>query len=418
MMPLSTIKKIVFALLGALAVIIFIKEVQGNGDFKVFLEASKLIAEGENPYGEWIFVSEGNYAKYYYSPLWAVLLFPFLSLSNILPNAIWLLLNYFFLYRIFSLLRNKLFDFNLSEKQSFLISLFSTLLSIRFILYNLDMLQMTPFIIWGVLESNRLAKEKQNILAGVLLAFIINIKIIPIVILPYWIYRKQVIPSLVAVVSFILFLILPATLIGMEFNSELLKSWWHTMNPSNVEHLIEDEFGAHSLTALCTTLFMETESIFQYKRNIVELSLNHIQLIINSIRAILILTVLALLKPKSLFKSRKGVIELKELSYLLLLIPLIFPRQQKYAFLLALPAQYYVVSFLVLQYRRVKNTFQWKLVLVLVCCSFLLMTATSDLLLGRNLSKITQHYKLITYGALALLATFPFISFEKNTKLS
>ena len=42
------------------------------------------------------------------------------------------------------------------------------------------------------------------------------------------------------------------------------------------------------------------------------------------------------------------------------------------------------------------------LLAILVCIAVLLLTFTSDLFIGMELSRITQHYKLMTFGALAL----------------
>ena len=97
----------------------------------------------------------------------------------------------------------------------------------------------------------------------------------------------------------------------------------------------------------------------------------------------------------------------------MLLIPLIFPRQQKYAFLLALPAQTYLLYFLTYTF-QFKQTFKlkWHTILACVILSFVMMTLTTDGIIGRELNRISQHYKTITYGALLLIPAL-FLAQEK-----
>ena len=419
-MALQKIKNILLFLAAALALIIVVKESLGNGDFKVFLEAAKIISSGDNPYGDWILVNKDNYAKYYYSPLWAVLLIPFNEVSNVLPNTIWLLLNCYLLYRIFILLKGYISESALTEKQYFIIVVFSVILSIRFILYNFDMLQMTIFLVWGIFESQYQAIQKKPVLAGMILAFIINVKILPLVLVPYWIYRKQL-KSIFSVIIFsVIFLFLPAIIIGFKFNTELIASWWQIINPLNIEHLVESELGPHSLTALIPSLLMSTEGILDYSRNILELSLSNVNSITNTVRVLGILSVVYILSPLTLFKESSTSNQLKEISYLLLLVPLIFPHQQKYAFFMVFPAHYYLASQLILNFNTIKNSIKWKWSFSLFCLSFILMTLSSDLFLGRSLNKITQHYKLITYGTLLLMPIYFIIQSNQsklNTKL-
>ncbi len=88
------------------------------------------------------------------------------------------------------------------------------------------------------------------------------------------------------------------------------------------------------------------------------------------------------------------------------MMPLLFPHQQKYAFLLAGPALFYLAYVLVLNFRaeaRHLGKSRWIAIVILSILSFALMTLTTDSLVGRSLNLITQHYKLITWGALVLI---------------
>ncbi len=400
------LKKGFYVVVGVLVSAFCIKLAFNNGDFKVFLEAAKLLKAGENPYNVWIFVSEGNYCLYFYSPLWVVLLTPFADLPNFIPNLIWLVANLFFLYRSWILLKQYVEKFYLSIKQLRWLLFLCLLMSFRFIMYNFGMIQMTLFLLWGCLESIRLMRDQKPGWGGVLLALVINIKIVPIVLVPYLLYRRYFKGLLYVLIFTTAFLFLPAIYTGWNQNLYLLSEWWVVINPGNAEHLIEAELGPHSLTALIPTLLTETSGALPIKRNLLHLSEHHAIMVLNIFRLALILFTLYFLKWPPFAGAKTKLTQLRELAYLILLIPLIFPHQQKYAFVLTLPALFYLSHFIVVNYSY-KNIVLtkpgWYLLITLLCGSFILMTLSTDGLVGRDFNKITQHFKTITWGTLLLI---------------
>lgn len=378
----------------------------GNGDFKVFLEAAKLIKAGENPYNKWIHVGGESYCLYFYSPFWAILLIPFAGFPNFIPNIIWLLANVFFLYRILILLKNYINSSNLSSKQTRLILVLTLLMSIRFILYNFGMIQMTLFLLWSILESVRLVNDDKFILGGLILALAINIKILPVVLLPYLIYRKYLKAALSVFLFSICLILLPAIFVGWSKNTFLLSEWWSVINPRNTEHLIESELGPHSLTALIPTLLSETNGNIDIHRNIASFSHESAILITNLIRGFLALFTLYFLRWPPFKECKSKIFQIYELAYIILLIPLIFPHQQKYAFALIIPVSFYMSYFIVTKKQSQKSTMnrtRWYSILILMGLSFSLMTLSSDGIIGRHLNQITQHFKTITWGTLLLI---------------
>jgi len=402
-------KKYLPYFLGILILGFLIKLSLSNGDFKVYLEAAKLIASGKSPYHEWLKVDDNGYCLYFYSPLWALILIPFIKLPNAIPNLLWLLANIWFVYRLVILLSGYLNLKVLSDKQIKWLYFLVSVSSLRFLLYNFEMMQMTIFILWGALESLSLFKKNKFLPGGSLLALVINIKILPIVLLPYLIYRREYKGVLTCLVFAFLFLLLPAVFLGWSFNFQLLHDWWNAINPTNAEHLYDADPGFHDLTALIPSLLTKTESALPNRRNILDLNFSTAIYIMNGLRGCLVLLTLYFLKWPPFQQAKSKLNELRELSFLFLIVPLIFPHQGKYAFFLCLPALVYISYFLVQKRANVIS--------VLFVCSFVLMTLTSDGLIGRELNLLTQHYKLITYGALLLiliLILLPAESIEKK----
>jgi hypothetical protein len=268
------------------------------------------------------------------------------------------------------------------------------------------MIQMTIFLLWGSLESLSLFKNKKYLAGGALLALIINIKILPIVLIPYLIYRKELKGTFSTLLFSILFLILPCLFLGWSRNLFMLSEWWSVINPNNAEHLLEADLGLHSLTALIPSLLTKTDGVLPYSRNILNLDLKTSTLILNTVRTGLILFTLYFLRWPPFKKAKSRISEIRELSYIFLLIPLLFPHQQKYAFFLAFPTLFYSSYFIVINFQsgtRIMNNRKYYAVIILLILSFALMTLTTDGLIGRNLNQITQHFKTITYGAIILI---------------
>ncbi|NJN35618.1 MAG: hypothetical protein HC817_16505 [Saprospiraceae bacterium] len=89
-----------------------------------------------------------------------------------------------------------------------------------------------------------------------------------------------------------------------------------------------------------------------------------------------------------------------EFSYLMLVVPLIFPHQQKYAFVMILPAVAWVLHFIFsenLEKKR-KNT-----LIALLIGVWFLTTFTTDGIIGKHFFQISQYYKLITWGTMLLI---------------
>lgn len=399
-------RKYIYALGGLLVLAYLVKVAMESGDFKVYLEAAKYIEAKKSPYNVWFFVSEGNYNLYLYSPLWASILIPFSHLPDFISNLVWLLANVYFIYRIWDLLSKYIDTNGLSKNQLKWIFILTFVMSIRFILYNFDMIQMTIFLLWGCLESLRLIKEKHFLIGGILLALIINIKILPVVLIPYLLYRGFYKGVMIAFLFGVFFLFLPSFVVGWSNNLLLLSDWWGVINPNNAEHLMESDLGPHSLTALIPSLITETDGALPYKRNMLNLNTTTTIYILNSVRLLLIILTIYFLKWPPFTTAKSKLNELREIGFILLLIPLIFPHQQKYAFVLAMPAIYYLIHFVIFNYNSRKLTMTkatWIIIISSIAFSFILMTLSTDGLSGRDLNRITQYYRTITWGALILI---------------
>lgn len=370
-----------------------------GGDFDVYLEAAYKLYHGMNPYLP-------PYAKdgmgYSYSPFFIILLIPFTG-NYFITEFIWCLLSCFLLYRSFKLFYQYLITEGLTTKEYKIWAWILLILSYQFASNNLGMVQMTIFLMWAILESLKLAKNGNEIIGGLILGAIINIKIMPIVMLGYLFYRGYLKAFFVAIVTAILLLFSPSIFWGLDYNLTLLADWWKIINPSNAEHLMETGIGTHSMVAFLPVLLTETVGELPYNRNIFNLDFDT-AIHITHLAIIGLISVSLLYFRSWPFKKEKDDIKsIWEISYFMLLIPLIMPHQQKYAFLLVIPMVAYVLFFFIKTYSA-KQTLAHKSVLVIFGVSMIVFSPIhgSDII-GWNAFKWSQHYRLITIVTLLLI---------------
>jgi len=278
----------------------------------------------------------------------------------------------------------------------------SFFLMIRFILYNIAMIQVTVFLLWAILESIQLIENKSDIKGAALLALVINIKLMPLVTIPYLVYQGYYKAVLFVILFFVLYLILPALFIGYDFNIFLISEWGAVINPGKSEHLIEAEITYQSLMGIIPVFITETESIIDLKRNFINLPLELTVLITNITRLIVAgFTLYFLGKP---FKSDGSKIaKIWAISYLMLVIPLIFPHQQKYAFFLMFPMISYLTYFGILKWKLERDGSFYKFLIISILVVWVFTPIIGSDIIGRYYYDVIQHFRFVGISAFLLI---------------
>lgn len=386
-------------LLALLALVYVLFEADGKGDFFIFLSASDDLFKGENIYTK--LYLDGYH--YLYSLLFAIVLKPLTWLPLYVAKVLWLCMNLFFLYRTWRILTSYLQLSLFSSKQLLWFTILSFAFSLRFMLDNFHLAQMTTFILYLSLEGIQLIRNDKKLAGAALIAIGINIKLLPIVLLPYLFWRKELKAFGYCLLCYAVFFFLPVIVLGYEHTVFLMKEWWKIINPTQEQHVIDvSERSFHGLSTLIPTLLMEkVPDIYalSIKRNIADLSAEKVNLILNIVRLLLVGFTLYFLRTNILKPFGTKLKTLWELSYILLLVPLIFPHQQHYAFLFSMPASTYLVYYLFRRKDELKKRSRNTAIAVLV---FIYLCFNLNLLLG-EFKQYYEHYKIITYGALLLI---------------
>lgn len=378
--------------------------VNANKDFDIFIAASKFMFEGKTCYNVW-FNSAGNGLKYFYSPLFGILIYPLTFLPQYFYNVFWMILNLLVLYRLFILCKEFLINHKKSAVKFNIVYILTLLCTIRVILYNFDLGQMTIILVWASLEGLRLIYSKKILLGSALIALIINIKILPIVVLCYLIYKKEFKASLYIIGFSIIYLIIPIVCFGIDFNNVLLHDWYNTLTDFNTNSIKED-LGRQSLSSLIPSLFMETKSTIPLKRNLFQLNEETVKHVLLVVRLLFLASLIPLLgKPFHKEKNVKTVFY--QIATILIITPIFFPHQGKYSLLFLLPAYAYCLYTLLRlkQIIKEKQHFAkpYKMAGLLLILSFCFITLTTDGLIGRSFADIAEHYHLLVFGAICLL---------------
>lgn len=383
-------------------------ESTGEGDFHIYCSASAKVL-GSEPIYQMPF---GDGFHYLYSLFFALCLYPFTFLPFYISKFLWLVLNAVLLYRSLKIV----FSFFETEiKLSGWFYILVVLFSFRFIHENFHSAQITIVILYLCLESIDLIFNKNKPFLGAgLLALGINIKLMPLVLLPYLLYRRKFKETAYVLGACLMLWTIPFIFLGFDKTLSWTNDWWMLMNPNSQKNVLDvEETSFHSLTTLFATLFISDPGdihALSYKRNIMHLNFEQLFWVLNIARLLLAAFTLYFLStlPFKNVKSKKR--QLYELSYILALVPLIFPHQQHYAFLFFMPAVTVILYYVFSNYASFNKVRKRVLIALL---SVIFLAFNLKVLLG-EFNPIYEHYKILTYGGLLVV----FLLFYKPIKTS
>ncbi|MES2680006.1 MAG: glycosyltransferase family 87 protein [Bacteroidota bacterium] len=389
-----------FLLVPVLAAVIYCYiEAEGKGDFYIFMSAAGDLSAGKDVYR----TSYAGGYNYFYSVFFALVLRFFYAMPFFWMKFYWLLLNLFLYCHLFQLLAGSAMVNRLATKQKqwFLVLVF--IFSFRFFHENIHTSQITILILWCCIYGICLIQRDRVVSGSAILALGINIKLLPLVFLPYLFYRGYFKALFFTILFYFFALFSPSLIIGHDYNMSLLKSWLELINPLQQRHVLDvDERSFHSLSTLLSTLLVkEVPDTFamDLKRNIADISLPALAKVLLAVRLALVGLTLYFMRWKPFVKAPSLLNNFIEISYILLLIPLIFPHQQHYAFLFMAPAFALILFSLMYNF---KNTGRIQRQLLVALLALIYLVANLKILFG-EFNRYYEHFKILTYAALLLI---------------
>lgn len=381
-------------------------EAKGEGDFYIFMWAAGELSKGLNIYDH----KFHNDYSYYYSVLFALCLKPFFTLSFYWVKFVWLLINIsMFCHLVYLLLTSSVYlSLVPTQKKWFLPVVL--VFSLRFVHENIHHAQITILMLWSCVYGLYSIYQGNSLRGSLVLAIGINIKLFPLVFIPYLLYRAFYKEVLMVCMFYAAAMFLPSLIIGHDFNLQMLHSWWALVNPSNSNHVLDvDERSFHGLSTLLATLLVKhvpDTYAMSLPRNIADVPYAMFSNILLVTRLLIIGTALFFLRWPPFRPSRSQQNTLLEIAYILLVIPLIFPHQQHYAFLFATPAFACLWYFYVDGTKQLTTGAKHRYLTVLVV---IFLLCTLKLWLG-EFNAYYEHFKILTYGALLCIPTLMFVA--------
>lgn len=368
------------------------RSIHGDDDLDVFLNAGKRLMMHEDIYEAPFY----NNLRYYYSPLFALLVSPLSTLQPMLAKFIWFSVNFILVIRcVFIIKKHTEWNFKYAGITLFLLCLCSG----KLILHNFLTNQLTIFILWTLLESYNLCLKPSSFLAVLVFCIGLNFKVMSLVVLPFFLYllgkRGWILWSFV----FVLLLIIPACFIDWNYNTTLLSHWWGTINPVDKFHVIQvSEPGFLDLGALLSKYLSSQDVVGEPRANIASMGYVSILLITNALRLlILLLVILAVRKvPESVAGIPRSFIQLVPF---IALIPLLLPHQRDYSYLLVMPM--FTVLLILLGNVGKLSYYIW--LVLAVCVSGMPFWAS---MVGSHIVDIFYDYKLVPLGMAALILLY------------
>lgn len=405
-------KNIALALLLLAVLLYVIRGSTRKGDFMGYINAGHLTLNGENIYSDYLNT---------WPPFFSVFCVPLSVLddwSSVLIRVIWLLLSVVAMFWSMRISIRWLFKKELKwpyqidgENQisftNFLVFI-PFLILFRFLLDNLANIQINIFLLWAVLLTIDWFIKGYYKRAGVLLAFSISLKVYPIFLLLYFMFKREFSIVLWTILFLFVFNALPLVVYGYEEALGYYAHWWNEIaSPyTSVQHKNQSFFS------MLRSLFTHESPGLDIYLNIANLPLDVLKKVAYAILIIGALYPMYLFKNK--LKNKAGILAILEYSFVLTAIPILTPLSWKAYFIFLWPA-YLVIYYYLFQLKERQDLPYLKILKGLFFLSIILTVVSTDLFVGPWFSDVMEVFSSITIGTLLLMLMLLFLyNFEKK----
>jgi hypothetical protein len=343
-------EEVIIGLLFCLALFPVLRNISADNDLDIFYLAADELRLGTNPYngphmfGMW----------YYYSPLFASVLAPLTLFPVQVLKALWMLLGFTMLNRVYILLRHFL-GLGYSSRETWFLIAFA-FISYHPVFMNLLYGQLTILMVWCCMEGLYRMKQNQSIAGGLAFGLGINIKILPVFFFWYFLLKRNLKAIIMITAGIALLTLIPYLYLSVDYHTQIMKDWLGLLNPLNKEHVnTVGEGGFTDFASLLTRYFTSTVIRGEGNYSLVSLSTKQIFLIQWVFRAFITLlsawVVLRFIPRK--FKGDKAIFA--GAAFFMACIPVAFPHQRDYSVMMCLPAVAMLLhSFIVIGFRPPK----------------------------------------------------------------
>jgi len=383
------------AILGLLATVLI--AAGERNDMDIFLKASSDLLDGKNAYE----LRYNEWYRYFYSPFFALVVAPLGLFGAVGAKLLWGFSIVVLVIRCMAIMERWL---RMDECDTVTRARFHALLLLLLfqpVRDNINSNQLTPLLVWAMLEGVRLIRDGRSAWGGLLIAFGMDIKLIPVVLLPYLLWRRHWHGAIATVLLFVAMQVAPALVLGWDQLMELDRTRAELLNPGDPRHILDEEEPSFISLGSLLSAYLSTEggssNTMDLPRNLAALSLGEIAALLFVGRAVLVALTLFFVRWPPFRSASDGRLVLREVSYLMLCTILLFPHQRNYSMLLAAPAVAYLLHAR-LSMNASGAARRWTILLAL---AFIGLNA--EMLLG-EFADVYAHYKLKSFVVIGLIA--------------
>ncbi len=367
-----------------------------RNDMDIFLQASADIIAGRNAYlntyNEWY--------RYFYSPLFALVVAPLAVLGPFGAKMFWGVSIITLTIRSLHIVDIWLGLRAWAPTQRARMNALPLLFLFQPVRDNINSMQLTPLLLWIVLEAVRMVRSGRPVAGGALLAFGMDVKLMPIVLIPYLLWRRHWAGAVAAVLFFVVWQVLPATVLGVDQLMELGRTRAALLDPGDTRHILDEEEPTFISLGSLLSAYLSTEGgsshTVDLPRNLADLPVSYIATLLLVGRLLLVAFTLWFVRWPPFRSEHDERNMLLTLSYLLVCSILLFPHQRNYSMLLAAPAVAWLLAGR-LSMPRAPLARRWTLALVVV-----FLGLNTELLLG-EFGPVYAHYKVKSLLVLAII---------------
>jgi len=307
-------------------------------------------------------------------------------------------------------IRNWISEIDMVDRVRKLTLVFALILSARFWLNSIEHGQVN-LLLWCIVLVAILSFRLNKVLIGsALLSLSIIIKILPALFLFYYLLRRKFNIVVLSLFWIGLFLVIPAVVLGWEYNLDLLTAWYHKiLEPNFTQGAIGVGDSNQSFPAMLTRFLSATSANEETGATVNFLSLS--DKTISLLKMLSSFVFLAVIAGLALFGKEKSVQrENLELS-IVLLSAVLMPMLAWKAYFVASTMGYTAIVYLII---KAQDKRQHRFQIALVSASFVLHTLTSDGIWGWKLAHVFQSYSCVTFSMLLLYAALMMTSLQRT----
>jgi hypothetical protein len=390
----NLLKWVLASLVGLAFVFELIRDCQRAGDFVGYINAGNAVLNGTPIYNDYLNT---------WPPFFAIFSVPLALVDAVSPLGIrllWLigiLVSWYYIVKwTVKLTYNKTLSLKPNNNKASLWILdwsvfLPFLFVLRFIIDDLSNIQINSFLLLSCLYIIYCYRNNKLIIAGLVLGAIISLKVYPIFLLFYFIYKRAYRLTLITMVVVGVAILMSLAVFGWEVGLSYFGDWLHNkaMGDTILTHKNQ------SIFPWIEGLLTDQSRGLDIQYNIVSISAAAAKKVTYLVIGLVALTIAWLFRGGSNRYDSVG-----KFAFLLAAIPLLSPLAWKYYFVFLFP----------LLFIQFNNTFKkdigGRLPKVLFIIGLMLAILSTDGLIGKRLSDVLEVYGCITWAAILFLLSF------------